>query len=130
MIAIDTNILVRYLINDDEQQTILAVNLLKNQPQIWVSKTVFLETEWVLRAVYKIEPNSILKGFSHILGLPNIIVEQESQLIQSIMYYREGMDFADALHFVSSQNIEKLYTFERNFVKTGQSLDLAIERLE
>ena len=116
MIAIDTNILVRYLINDDEKQAELAIDLLKKQPQIWLSKTVLLETEWVLRGVYKLQPNAILRGFSHILGLPNIVLEQEQQLIQTLMFYREGMDFADALHFVSSQTIEKLYTFDRNSI--------------
>lgn len=130
MIAIDTNVLVRYLINDDKKQAELAVNLLKKQPQIWLSKTVLLETEWVLRGVYKLQPNAILQGFSHILGLPNIVLEQEQQLIQALIFYREGMDFADALHFVSSQTVEKFYTFDRNFVKTGQHLGLLIERLE
>jgi predicted nucleic-acid-binding protein len=89
-----------------------------------------LETEWVLRGVYKLQPNAILRGFSHILGLPNIVLEQEQQIIQALIFYREGMDFADALHFVSSQTIEKFYTFDRNFVKTGQHLGLVIERLE
>ena len=53
MIAVDTNILVRYLTNDDAEQAQLAIDLLNGSEHIWLPKTVLLETEWVLRSVNK-----------------------------------------------------------------------------
>ena len=54
MAALDTNVLVRWLLKDDPQQTRLAQSLLlrarEHDEALWVSNTVFLETEWVLRS--------------------------------------------------------------------------------
>jgi predicted nucleic-acid-binding protein len=65
MIAVDTNILVRYLTNDDPQQARISANLLNSKEQIWLPKTVLLETEWVLRAVYGLKTDKILQGLLH-----------------------------------------------------------------
>ena len=130
MIAIDTNILVRYLTNDDPQQASLAVNLLNSKEQIWLSKTVLLETEWVLRAVYSLKSDKILQGLLHVLGLPNIVSEQAMEVAFALDYYKQGMDFADALHLASSQSSECFYTFDRNFAKVGKQTNISVELLK
>jgi len=109
MIAVDTNILVRYLTNDDPQQARISANLLNSKEQIWLPKTVLLETEWVLRAVYGLKTDKILQGLLHILGLPNTIPEQAEEINFALEYYKQGMDFADALHLASSQSSECFY---------------------
>ncbi|MGZ8220162.1 MAG: PIN domain-containing protein, partial [Methylobacter sp.] len=50
MIAVDTNILVRYAVNDELVQSQQAKALLKNTDAIFISKTTLLEFEWVLRS--------------------------------------------------------------------------------
>ena len=52
MIAFDTNLLVRLAVNDDEYQADIAEQLINNS-EVFISRTVLLETEWVLRSVYK-----------------------------------------------------------------------------
>ena len=53
MIAIDTNLLVRLLTNDEPQQAARAIQLFKSGAEIFIGKTVLLETAWVLRSVYE-----------------------------------------------------------------------------
>ncbi len=60
MIAIDTNVVVRFLTRDDERQYRKAFQVIRNAPRIFLSDTVILETEWVLRHAY---------GFSRKLGV-------------------------------------------------------------
>ena len=130
MIAVDTNILVRYLTNDDPEQAKLAIDILKSPEQIWLPKTVLLETEWVLRAVYELKQGIILKGLLQILGLPNVIPERAEEIASALKYYQQGMDFADALHLASSQVAEKFVTFDRRFVKAGKLAGMPVERLK
>lgn len=51
MIAFDTNLLVRTVVADDAGQVAIVQRLIM-QDSIFISRTVLLETEWVLRAVY------------------------------------------------------------------------------
>jgi predicted nucleic acid-binding protein len=57
MIAVDINVLVRFLVRDDAMQATRAAALTRAD-EIWVSKTVLLETEWVLRSLYGFSPES------------------------------------------------------------------------
>ena len=57
MIAIDTNIVVRFLTQDDEQQYQKSLKLFQEQ-ELFISDTVILETEWVLRFAYEFKPKS------------------------------------------------------------------------
>ena len=69
MIAIDTNIVVRVLTADDPGQTKIAAELLRANA-VWISKTVLLETEWVLRHGYKLPDATIHRAFQKLLSLP------------------------------------------------------------
>jgi len=55
MIAVDTNVLVRFLVRDDRKQAARAAALLRSS-SVWISKNVLLETEWVLRSLYGFSP--------------------------------------------------------------------------
>ena len=59
MIAVDTNLLVRILTNDDPIQARRVLELL-NTDDIFIPKTVLLETEWVLRHAYEIDRSNII----------------------------------------------------------------------
>jgi predicted nucleic acid-binding protein len=58
MIALDTNIIVRLLANDDVSQARRAAEIIRNN-EVFVTKTVLLETEWVLRHAYRIDRNTL-----------------------------------------------------------------------
>ena len=120
-IAIDTNILVRFLTHDDEQQYQQAYTLFKS-PRVYIATTVFLETEWVLRYAYDYDASEIIRAFRMLLGLPNVEAEDSGKLANALTWHQAGLDFADALHLASSQQCDALYTFDREFAKKGKDV--------
>ena len=121
MIAVDTNILVRLLIQDDEIQAQKAEQLF-SQHKIFIADTVILETEWVLRFAYKIKVEEIHLGLSQILGLENVFVRDQLAIQQALEWFEAGMDFADAWHLALSQPCQTFATFDQKLVKrTPQS---------
>ena len=119
MIAVDTNLLVRIFTNDDPIQARRAVKILKSD-EIFIPKTVLLETEWVLRHAYGIGRSHILIGFQKLLGLPNVNVEDPDGIYQAISWYENKFDFADALHLASSRRCISFATFDNSFTKKAQ----------
>jgi len=68
MTAVDTNVLVRFLVADEPAQAARAARLIR-RGHIWVPKTVLLEAEWVLRGLYKLPSPKILATFEALAGL-------------------------------------------------------------
>ena len=116
MIAVDTNLLVRILTNDDPIQARRAVKILQSD-DVFIPKTVILETQWVLNYAYAIHKADIISGFQKLLGLPNVYAEDCETVIQAISWYQQGLDFADALHLASSRESDKFATFDAAFAK-------------
>ena len=121
MIAVDTNLLVRILTNDDPAQARRAVKLLKSD-DIFIPKTVFLETEWVLHHAYGIGRSNIINGFKKILGLSDVSVEDPDSIYHAISWYENKLDFADALHLASSRRCTSFATFDSSFIKKAQQI--------
>ena len=124
MIGVDTNVLVRYLTNDDAEQARKAVSVLAGADRILVTHTVLLELAWVLRAVYELSPETIHRSLLQVLGLPNVRVEKAEQIVQALAWYETGMDFADALHLALAAGVERFVTFDQRFVKTATAQGL------
>ncbi|NJN20064.1 MAG: type II toxin-antitoxin system VapC family toxin [Leptolyngbya sp. RL_3_1] len=122
MIAVDTNVVVRLLTQDDETQSQQSLRLFQDEVTIFIPTTVILETAWVLRAVYEFKPGAICAALRQVLGLTNVQVKQGQQLALALQWYESGLDFADALHLAQSQGCEALYTFDQQFVKRAQGL--------
>ena len=121
MIAIDTNIIVRFLTKDDELQYQQSLALFKNK-NIFIADTVILETEWVLRFAYKFKPLAICPAFRNVFGLPNVYLTNEKLILQVIEWHENGIDFVDAFHLASSNHCLEFYTFDEKFIKKSQSL--------
>ncbi len=118
MHAVDTNVLVRLLTGDDASQARRAAALFKKE-SIFIPKTVLLETEWVLRRLYRLERAIIASSFRKLGGLENIELEQPLIIAQALQWCEDGMDFADALHLASSHNARKFATFDEQMKKTA-----------
>jgi predicted nucleic-acid-binding protein len=127
MIALDTNAWVRYVTNDEPDQARRVLALLAEAEEIFVAKTTLLELEWVLRAAYELTATAIIRALRQILGLPNVQVEMPDQLKKAIDYYEKGLDFADALHLVSSPEGVSFYTFDIAFIKRARSLKASVK---
>lgn len=81
MIALDSNILVRIVAADDAQQTATARNLIDSQA-CFVTLTVALELEWVLRSLYASPRDKIAHALEGLLDLPNLNFERETMFFQ------------------------------------------------
>ncbi|MGZ0076537.1 type II toxin-antitoxin system VapC family toxin [Methylomonas sp. YC3] len=121
MIAIDTNVVVRLLTRDDADQYAKAYKLFKKQ-DVFIGDTVILETEWVLRFAYDYTPTEIAQAFSGLFGLVNVHISQPTVVAQAIDWHQQGMDFADALHLASSQQVKKFYTFDKKFQASAKRI--------
>ena len=119
MIAVDTNLLMRILTNDDPIQARRALEILRSD-DIFIPKTVLLETEWVLRHAYEIKKSNIIIGFQKLMGLPNVRVEDPDSIYQAISWYENKFDFADALHLASSRRCVRFATFDSSLIKKAQ----------
>ena len=115
MIGLDTNILIRIAINDVPEQSRIARQLLKDNVG-FISKTVLLEAEWVLRSAYKIHRIAISEFFSKLLESENAVIEDHYAIERTLRWYAEGADFADALH-LSSCNASTFHTFDQSFCR-------------
>lgn len=121
IIAIDTNILVRLITQDDELQYQQSLRLFENK-NIFIPDTVILETEWVLRFAYKFKPVEINQVLKKVFGLPNVYLTDEKLISQVIEWHEKGVDFADAFHLASSNHCLEFYTFDEKFINKSQSL--------
>ncbi|HEV2278110.1 MAG TPA: type II toxin-antitoxin system VapC family toxin [Acidobacteriaceae bacterium] len=122
MLAVDSNVVVRYLARDDSAQTARATRLIRTEP-ILLLKTVLLESEWVLRSAYGFDRNATAGAFRSLAGLPTVHVEDEAAVAQALDWFAAGMDFADALHLSGSSGaVDQFATFDRRLAKTAQRL--------
>jgi len=124
MIAIDANVVVRFLTRDDPGQAARAKALLLAE-SVFLSKTVLLESEWVLRSGYRLARDAIAAAFRGLLGLPGATVEDPPAVAQALAWYDGGLDLADALHLASSGPAGKLATFDEALVRRANTLPRA-----
>jgi predicted nucleic-acid-binding protein len=117
MLAVDTNVVIRFLVNDDAAQHKHAVALFRDHT-IWLAKTVLLESEWVLRSVFGFAATDIARAFDALIRLPDVRCEDPLVIHASLEALSAGMDFADALHLVASQEADEGFaSFDARFVK-------------
>ena len=121
MVAIDTNVIIRFLTRDDETQFQKAYALFKEH-DIFIPDSVILETEWVLRYSYNFSNEDICRAMKNIFGLPNVHLSNPLLITTAIEWHEKGMDFADALHLAQSQQHGKFLTFDKNYVKKAKGL--------
>ncbi|MDX2242082.1 MAG: type II toxin-antitoxin system VapC family toxin [Leptolyngbyaceae cyanobacterium bins.302] len=121
MIAVDTNVIVRLLTKDDQQQYLQSLKLFQEQ-DIFIPDTVMLETEWVLRFTYQFKPLEVCQALRKLLGLPNVNITNASWMAQALKWHEIGLDFADALHLAQSQHCSSFYTFDQKIVARAESL--------
>lgn len=120
MLAIDTNLIVRYLTDDHPTQSSRARALIDSQP-VFVAVTVMLEVEWVLRSAYGLAPLEIARTLRAFSGLPTVEVEDGTVVSSALDLSERGLDFADALHLGKSAHCVGLATFDRKFVTAAQA---------
>ena len=121
MTAADTNVLVRLLTGDDPAQAAQARRLFETET-VFVPKTVMLETEWVLRRLYRQDKLKIANALEKLTALPSVRCEDEAAVLQALVWSRQGLDYADALHLASSRTAGRFATFDRALIAGAASV--------
>jgi predicted nucleic-acid-binding protein len=114
--AVDTNVLVRLWAADNSKQTAAARALFASQ-EIWIAKTVLLETGWVLRSHYGFAESEVREAFVKLLGLKNVHVEDSAAVASALELVPHGVELADALHLTSRPAGASFHSFDRVFVR-------------
>lgn len=119
MAALDTNVLVRWLVADDADQLAQAERLFRaveaRGETLFVPVTVALELEWVLRSVYGFDRSAIQGAFNALLECAAIEFQLESSIERALHHHREASaEFADCVHAGLSSSAARgpLLTFD------------------
>lgn len=121
MIAVDTNVVVRFLVSDDPAQSARARDLFATE-QIFIPDTVVLETAWVLGYSYELDHATIAAGLRRLFGLANVQVRDAAEMALALEWHDGGLDFADALHLAQASHCSRLVTFDRRFAGRGRAM--------
>ncbi|MFM8331069.1 MAG: type II toxin-antitoxin system VapC family toxin [Candidatus Methylumidiphilus sp.] len=127
MKSVDTNVLVRYYAQDDPNQSNAATKILATEPDLFVSKTVLIEFWWVLTRAEKFSfpLDKVVAVIEHLIGLPNISIEDDAAVLKALSWCHLGLEFPDALHLSSSSRCETMLTFDdRKFARRANRLGL------
>ncbi len=120
MTALDTNILVRYLVQDDEAQFLKVLQLLnRKRANFFVCDLVLAETDWVLRSLYDWTSGEVADALVLLTTIRNLSFENEDRLRASFKALREGADLADELIVRTSRDrgVSSFATFDKGIVR-------------
>jgi predicted nucleic-acid-binding protein len=110
MLGIDTNVLVRFLVRDDESQFEKARRLIRREiaagRRVFVSQLVLLETEWVLRSRYGFRKIEIIAAVSGLLDANDVQFEDEPAVEEALFVWKDiSAGFADCLIGVRNKRL-------------------------
>jgi predicted nucleic-acid-binding protein len=121
MFAVDTNIVVRLLAQDEPAQSKRSEQLFRAQ-EIFIPDTVILETAWVLSEAYRFNRDQIITGLTKLFGLSNVHLRDSIVADLALEWYADGLDIADALHLAQSTQCQQMLTFDQRFVNRARQL--------
>ena len=129
MIGLDTNVLVRYIVQDDAQQFKLAERFIERQLSAqnpgFINQIALCELVWVFESIYKFPRNDIASTLQRLLETNIFVVEQSDLAWRALDHYRGNADFADALISLTNATYqcERTVTFDKNAARrSGMSL--------
>ena len=123
MIALDTNVLIRYLTRDNPEQAEAARALLQglttNGPG-FICREVVIEVVWVLERSYRFRRERIANIVVELVATDTLVIEDDNDVAQAAAAYREGSaDFSDLMILADANRVgaQPLYTFDRRFAR-------------
>ena len=128
MKALDTNVLARFFVDDADdaqaaEQRPAAIAALAERA--FVSVTVLLELEWVLRGFYELPPRDVSRVFRALVSIEHVTLEDRDAVLVALDAFDKGLDFADALHLARSSRASGFATFDQRLAKRAKGLALA-----
>lgn len=127
MIGLDTNVVVRYLVQDDAEQgarAAAAIGRLTSDERGYITKIVLVETFWVLTRAYKLPRDTVMQTLAQLVERDEILVEDQSRTTAAIQRACNGGDLADALivETCRAAGAPETITFDRDAAKRGMTL--------
>jgi len=127
MRALDTNVLARFFVDDPDDaqaatQRPAAVAALAERS--FVSVTVLLELEWVMRGFYELSRKDIARVLRALASIEHITLEDRNAVLMAVGAFDKGLDFADALHLARSSRVSGFATFDQRLAKRAKALAL------
>lgn len=130
-VVIDTNLLVRYLTDDDPQKAKAVDTLLdracKAELKILIPSVVIAELVWVLESFYKMTTDKITELVEAILNTPGVDI-QDKWIIKAALklYGSKGMDLIDAwiIEFARDKGAKRIYTFDKKHFKGTEEIEI------
>ena len=129
MIAVDTNVLIRYLVRDDAEQAEAARMLLEgisSERPGYICREVAIEVVWVLERAYRFTREQIADVIVELAATEGIAIEEVEDVTRAATRYRQtGADFSDLMILAAAQRVSAapLYTFDRRLAREeGASL--------
>jgi predicted nucleic-acid-binding protein len=129
-VVIDTNLLVRYLTDDDAAKAKAVDHLLKKagkgEIRILIPSIVIAELVWVLESFYKMEPDGIADLVEALLNTTGVEVTDKSIINESLKLYKaKKIDMIDAwiIHFAKEVGVETIYTFDKKHFKDAEGIE-------
>lgn len=123
-IIIDTNVLLRHLLQDDSIQSAQAGQLIEaveaGNIKLLLSTWVIAELIWVLRSVYKKQKSDIAKIIENIFATPGIVLSDKQLILEAFKWYSEtNVDFDDAVIVLENKQkgAKKFFSFDKHFDK-------------
>jgi predicted nucleic-acid-binding protein len=128
MKSLDTNVLARFFIDDADdaqaaKQRPAAVAAMSERA--FVSVTVLMELEWVMRGFYGLPPRDMVRVFRALAGIEHISIEDRASVMTALDAFEKGLDFADALHVARSARASAFATFDQRLAKRARGLVLS-----
>ncbi len=112
IIAVDTNVLLRLIARDDATHTAVAESFLESRG-IHLLPTVLLETEWVLRSVYRGPRTRIAHALNTFLRTEGVTAPHPDRMQWALARYAEGAYLADMLHLAEVHGCDGFATFDQ-----------------
>jgi predicted nucleic-acid-binding protein len=123
MIGLDTNVLVRYIMQDDARQAPLATRLVESlSPESpgFVSLVSLVELAWVLGSAYELDRDQLVEALDGLLRTKEVVVERAETVWKALRIFQNAnADLADCLieRSAASAGCERTVTFDRGAVK-------------
>ena len=119
MIALDTNVLVRFLVQDDPEQARLAdevMDRLTEGAPAFVGREVLIELVWVLERAYRLGRSDIAGALDGLLASTELVIEGADEIGPALELYRnDGFGFADLMIAAAARRAGagEVVTFDR-----------------
>ena len=117
-VVLDTNVLVRYLVWDDEQQALASAEVIETADEIIIPSIVLCETMWVLTRAYRYAASDTIAALRCVIEIRNVTVDRPAAEAGFTMFLQGG-DFADGVIAYEAERNQgaQVVTFDQTFAR-------------